>query len=71
MLGVEGMTAEEAQVMVGEGDHDGDGALSEQEFCVLMVRLSPGIMADAEGWLEEAIADELLPPPPPPSAPAA
>ncbi|XP_037445079.1 calcium-binding protein KIC-like [Triticum dicoccoides] len=71
VLGVEGMTAEEARAMVGEGDHDGDGALSEQEFCVLMVRLSPGIMADAEGWLEEAIADELLPPPPPPPAPAA
>lgn len=70
VLGVAGMTAEEAQAMVGEGDHDGDGALSEREFCVLMVRLSPGIMADAEGWLEEAIADELLPPPPPP-APAA
>ncbi|KAL6629250.1 hypothetical protein ACP70R_029015 [Stipagrostis hirtigluma subsp. patula] len=79
-LGVEGMAAEEAAAMVREGDHDGDGALSEAEFCVLMVRLSPGIMADAEAWLEEAIADELLreeaaaapaarsPPPPPPAA---
>ncbi|BAF07642.1 calcium-binding protein KIC [Oryza sativa Japonica Group] len=62
------MTVEEAAAMVREGDQDGDGALSEAEFCVLMVRLSPGIMGDAEGWLEEAIADELLrslPPPPP------
>ncbi|KAL6848340.1 hypothetical protein ACP4OV_021634 [Aristida adscensionis] len=85
-LGVEGMTAEEAEGMVREGDGDGDGALSEAEFCVLMVRLSPGIMDDAEAWLEEAIADELQeeeeaaarsppqphqsPPPPPPPAAA-
>ncbi|CAL4971759.1 unnamed protein product [Urochloa decumbens] len=58
-LGVAGMTLAEADAMVREGDADGDGALSEAEFCVLMVRLSPGIMADAEAWLEEAIADEL------------
>ncbi|XP_040377124.1 calcium-binding protein KIC-like [Oryza brachyantha] len=60
VLGGAGMTAEEAAAMVREGDHDGDGALSEAEFCVLMVRLSPGMMGDAEGWLEEAIAEELL-----------
>ena len=54
-LGVAGMTPAEADAMVREGD----GALSEAEFCVLMVRLSPGIMADAEAWLEEAIAEEL------------
>uniref|UniRef100_A0ACD5Z2X9 Uncharacterized protein n=1 Tax=Avena sativa TaxID=4498 RepID=A0ACD5Z2X9_AVESA len=72
VLGVAGMMAEEAAAMVREGDHDGDGALSEREFCVLMVRLSPGIMADAEGWLEDAIADEMLPPSslPPPAAAA-
>ncbi|KAM0844123.1 hypothetical protein ACQ4PT_057270 [Festuca glaucescens] len=71
VLGVASMTADEAEAMVREGDHDGDGALSEREFCVLMVRLSPGIMADAEGWLEDAIADELLPPGSPPPASAA
>uniref|UniRef100_A0A0E0CE39 EF-hand domain-containing protein n=1 Tax=Oryza meridionalis TaxID=40149 RepID=A0A0E0CE39_9ORYZ len=66
VLGLGGgeMTVEEAAAMVREGDQDGDGALSEAEFCVLMVRLSPGIMADAEGWLEEAIADGLLRSPP-------
>ncbi|KQJ93012.1 calcium-binding protein KIC [Brachypodium distachyon] len=80
-LGVAGMTAEEAAAMVREGDLDGDGALGEREFCVLMVRLSPGIMADAEAWLRDAIAadaeddededeDELLSPSSPP-APAA
>jgi Ca2+-binding EF-hand superfamily protein len=71
VLGVASMTADEAEAMVREGDHDGDGALSEREFCVLMVRLSPGIMDDAEGWLEDAIADELLPPGSPTSASAA
>ena len=69
MLGVDGMTAEEAEAMVVEGDHDGDGVLSEREFCVLMVRLSPGIMADAEGWLEDSIAEEMLPPTRSPSSP--
>ncbi|KAJ1277623.1 hypothetical protein BS78_04G017600 [Paspalum vaginatum] len=59
-LGVAGMTRDEAAAMVREGDADGDGALSEAEFCVLMVRLSPGIMADAEAWLEDAIADEMM-----------
>jgi hypothetical protein len=58
-LGVPGMAPAEAAAMVREGDADGDGALSEAEFCVLMVRLSPGIMADAEAWLADAIADEL------------
>jgi calcium-binding protein KIC and related proteins len=57
-LGVAGMAPEEAAAMVREGDADGDGVLSEGEFCVLMVRLSPGIMGDAEAWLQEAIADE-------------
>ncbi|XP_072957844.1 calcium-binding protein KIC [Typha angustifolia] len=62
VLGLESMTAEEAEAMVREGDMDGDGALNETEFCVLMVRLSPGMMEDAEGWLEKAIAAEVTRP---------
>jgi calcium-binding protein KIC and related proteins len=59
-LGVAGMAHADAAAMVREGDADGDGALSEAEFCVLMVRLSPGFMADAEAWLADAIAaDEM------------
>jgi calcium-binding protein KIC and related proteins len=59
-LGVAGMAHADAAAMVREGDADGDGALSEAEFCVLMVRLSPGIMAHAEAWLADAIAaDEM------------
>lgn len=59
-LGVAGMAPADAAAMVREGDADGDGALSEAEFCVLMLRLSPGFMADAEAWLADAIAaDEM------------
>ncbi|RWW75844.1 hypothetical protein BHE74_00016109 [Ensete ventricosum] len=61
-LGMAGMTAEDAAAMVREGDMDGDGALNEKEFCVLMVRLSPEMMADAEAWLEKAIEREVLRP---------
>ncbi|CAL9087405.1 unnamed protein product [Musa textilis] len=61
-LGMAGMTAEDAAAMVREGDMDGDGALNEKEFCVLMVRLSPEMMADAEAWLEKAIEREALRP---------
>lgn len=59
LLGMEGMSREEAQGMVREGDIDGDGALNEMEFCTLMVRLSPGMMQDAEAWLEKALDQEL------------
>ncbi|GKU87895.1 hypothetical protein SLE2022_181910 [Rubroshorea leprosula] len=59
LLGMEGMSKEESEEMVREGDLDGDGALNQTEFCILMVRLSPGIMQDAEVWLQQAIEQEL------------
>ncbi|MBA0688807.1 hypothetical protein Goari_006573 [Gossypium aridum] len=59
LLGMEGMSEEEAWDMVKEGDLDGDGALNQTEFCILMVRLSPRMMEDAEKWLEKAIDQEL------------
>ncbi|XP_022770626.1 calcium-binding protein KIC-like [Durio zibethinus] len=59
LLGTEGMSKEEAEGMVREGDLDGDGALNQTEFCILMVRLSPGMMEDAETWLQKAIDQEL------------
>ncbi|KAK0583037.1 hypothetical protein LWI29_032758 [Acer saccharum] len=58
-LGMEGMSKEDAEAMVREGDLDGDGALNETEFCILMVRLSPGMMQDAETWLEKALEQQL------------
>ncbi|XVF80270.1 hypothetical protein PTKIN_Ptkin15bG0057200 [Pterospermum kingtungense] len=59
LLGMEGMSKEEAEGMVREGDLDEDGALNQTEFCILMVRLSPGMMEDAETWLQKAIDQEL------------
>ncbi|GFP88196.1 calcium-binding protein kic [Phtheirospermum japonicum] len=59
LLGLEGMSFDDAEAMVQEGDLDGDGALNETEFCILMVRLSPGMMEDAETCLEKAIQEEL------------
>ncbi|KAI8027418.1 Calcium-binding protein KIC [Camellia lanceoleosa] len=59
LLGMEGMSKEDSEEMVREGDLDGDGALNEREFCILMVRLSPGMMQDAETWLEKAFDREL------------
>ncbi|KAL1546151.1 calcium-binding protein KIC-like [Salvia divinorum] len=60
LLGLEGMGRDDAEAMVQEGDLDGDGALNQMEFCILMVRLSPGMMEDAETWLDKAIRGELL-----------
>lgn len=58
-LGLEAMSMEEAEAMVKEGDLDGDGALNQTEFCILMVRLSPGMMQDAEEWLDKALHQEM------------
>lgn len=59
VLGMEGMSKEDAEAMVREGDLDGDGKLNQTEFCILMVRLSPEMMQDAEEWLENALYQEL------------
>ncbi|KAE9460254.1 hypothetical protein RHGRI_018950 [Rhododendron griersonianum] len=59
LLGMEGMSKEDLEAMVREGDHDRDGALNETEFCILMVRLSPGMMQDAETCLQKALDREL------------
>ncbi|KAL4554940.1 hypothetical protein LXL04_037549 [Taraxacum kok-saghyz] len=45
--------------MVREGDFDGDGGLSQMEFCVLMFRLSPDLMEQSEFLLEEALEQEF------------
>ncbi|XP_014491524.1 calcium-binding protein KIC [Vigna radiata var. radiata] len=59
LLGMNGMSKEEAEAMVGQGDLDGDGKLNETEFCILMLRLSPGIMEEAEAWLHKALQQHL------------
>jgi hypothetical protein len=40
------MSDDDLRSMLAEGDFDGDGALSEMEFCVLMLRLSLKLMED-------------------------
>ncbi|XP_057960344.1 calcium-binding protein KIC-like [Malania oleifera] len=56
VLGMEGTTEDQLRCMLREGDLDGDGALSQMEFCILMLRLSPGLMDGSRKWLEEALS---------------
>lgn len=58
-LGLQDMREDELVSMVREGDMDGDGALNQMEFCVLMFRLSPDLMEESWLWLEDALQDEL------------
>ncbi|XWS68544.1 hypothetical protein CRYUN_Cryun04dG0099200 [Craigia yunnanensis] len=59
MLGLQDLSDDELVSMVREGDLDGDGVLNEMEFCVLMFRLSPGLMEESQLLLEEILEDEL------------
>ncbi|GLJ45807.1 hypothetical protein SUGI_0963920 [Cryptomeria japonica] len=53
VLGMESLTDSEIQAMVQEGDLDGDEALNELEFCIMMVPLSPSFVAEADKWLQK------------------
>ncbi|CAA0808620.1 Calcium-binding EF-hand family protein [Striga hermonthica] len=59
LLGLHDLRDDELQSMLREGDIDGDGALDEMEFCVLMFRLSPELMQQSEALLEEALEQEF------------
>lgn len=59
LLGLEGTSDAELWSMLQEGDMDGDGALNQMEFCVLMFRLSPELMEESQRCLEEALEQEL------------
>ncbi|KAK9268670.1 hypothetical protein L1049_000429 [Liquidambar formosana] len=59
LLGLQGLSDEDLWSMLKEGDFDGDGALNQMEFCVLMFRLSPELMEDSQFLLEEALQQEL------------
>ncbi|XP_042486435.1 calcium-binding protein KRP1-like [Macadamia integrifolia] len=59
LLGLQGLSDDELLSMLTEGDMDGDGALNQMEFCVLMFRLSPELMEESESLLEEALIREL------------
>ncbi|XP_050215811.1 calcium-binding protein KRP1-like [Mercurialis annua] len=59
VLGLQDLSDEDLRSMVKEGDFDGDGALNQMEFCVLMFRLSPELMEESRFLLEEALLQEL------------
>jgi len=46
-------------VMMEEGDLDGDRALNEHELCILMIRLSPLFIDEADKWINNALANDL------------
>ncbi|KAI0495146.1 hypothetical protein KFK09_025295 [Dendrobium nobile] len=58
-LGLNGMRDDELRGMLMEGDLDGDGALSEMEFCALMVRLSPELMEESWRLVDEALQQRV------------
>ncbi|KAK4439872.1 Calcium-binding protein KRP1 [Sesamum alatum] len=55
LLGLQDLCDEDLYGMLREGDFDGDGALNQMEFCVLMFRLSPELMEQSQFLLEEAL----------------
>ncbi|KAG9454351.1 hypothetical protein H6P81_007255 [Aristolochia fimbriata] len=59
LLGLHGLKDDELMSMLREGDLDGDGALNQMEFCILMFRLSPELMDESRNLLEEALEQEL------------
>ncbi|XP_071740256.1 calcium-binding protein PBP1-like [Rutidosis leptorrhynchoides] len=60
ILGLQDLSDDDLRSMLNEGDYDGDGALSEMEFCVLMFRLSPDLMDQSEFLLQQALELELI-----------
>ncbi|WCJ31526.1 Calcium-binding protein KRP1 [Euphorbia peplus] len=59
VLGLQDMSDDDFRSMLKEGDFDGDGALNQMEFCVLMFRLSPELMEESKFLLEEALFHDL------------
>nr|GMD36893.1 G-type lectin S-receptor-like serine/threonine-protein kinase At4g27290 isoform X1 [Ipomoea batatas] len=59
LLGLQDLRDDELRSMVKEGDMDGDGALDQMEFCVLMFRLSPELMHESEALLQRVLQQDL------------
>ncbi|KAH0751441.1 hypothetical protein KY290_004657 [Solanum tuberosum] len=59
LLGLQDLSDDDLKGMVKEGDFDGDGALNQMEFCVLMFRLSPELMEQSQFLLDEALHQEF------------
>ncbi|KAI4341051.1 hypothetical protein MLD38_025823 [Melastoma candidum] len=60
LLGLGELTDDDLACMLREGDVDGDGFLSQIEFCVLMFRLSPGLMDESRACFEHALVAESV-----------
>ncbi|KAF9587750.1 hypothetical protein IFM89_004727 [Coptis chinensis] len=52
-LGLEDLRDDELMCMLREGDMDGDGALNQKEFCILMLKLSPGLRNGSRKSLDD------------------
>lgn len=59
LLGLQDLSEDDLRSMLKEGDFDGDGALNQMEFCVLMFRLSPELMEQSQFLLEDALQQEF------------
>ncbi|GMP65592.1 hypothetical protein CsSME_00026320 [Camellia sinensis var. sinensis] len=59
LLGLQELREDDLRGMLREGDLDGDGALNQMEFCVLMFKLSPELMEHSQFLLQEALQQEL------------
>jgi len=46
--------------MIRKGDFNGDGSLTQEEFCILVIQASLIMMAEVELWLENTLNDEIL-----------
>nr|DAD20718.1 TPA_asm: hypothetical protein HUJ06_022181 [Nelumbo nucifera] len=59
LLGLQDLGDDELLCMLREGDLDGDGAINQSEFCILMCKLSPGLMDGPRRFLEEVITNQF------------
>ncbi|KAK3424255.1 calcium-binding protein KRP1-like [Eucalyptus grandis] len=60
LLGLQDMGDEEFVCMLREGDLDGDGNLNQLEFCILMFRLSPGLMDGSKQWVQAEVDNVMI-----------
>ncbi|KAG8373216.1 hypothetical protein BUALT_Bualt11G0000500 [Buddleja alternifolia] len=58
LLGLQEWSDNDLYGMLKEGDFDGDGALNQLEFCVLMFRLSPKLIDHSQFLLDEPFQQE-------------
>ncbi|KAF9672914.1 hypothetical protein SADUNF_Sadunf11G0093900 [Salix dunnii] len=59
LLGLQDLSDDDLRSMLREGDFDGDGALNQMEFCVLMFRLSPELMEESQFLFDAALLQEF------------